>query len=92
MAWTVKITKRALKQLDRLPVRVREALTDLIRDIEADGPVRGNWPNYGRISESIHHCHIKKGRPTYVAMWEVTRKDIRLIEVIYAGTHEKAPY
>ena len=46
MAWTVKVTKRALKQLDRLPVKVREALTDLIRDIE----------------------------------------------VIYAGTHEKATY
>jgi mRNA-degrading endonuclease RelE of RelBE toxin-antitoxin system len=92
MKWTVKVTKRALKQLDRLPVKVREALADLIMDIEAAGPVRGNWPNYSRISESLHHCHIRKGKPTYVAIWEVTRKDIRLVEVIYAGTHEKAPY
>ncbi len=36
--------------------------------------------------------HLKKGRPTYVAIWEVTDKEIRIIEVIYAGTHEKAPY
>jgi hypothetical protein len=35
---------------------------------------------------------LKKGRPTYVAIWEVMDKEIKLIEVIYAGTHEKAPY
>jgi hypothetical protein len=35
---------------------------------------------------------LKKGHPTYVAIWEVKNKEIRLIEVIYAGTHEKAPY
>jgi hypothetical protein len=29
---------------------------------------------------------------TYVAIWEVTYKEIKLIEVTYAGTHEKAPY
>jgi mRNA-degrading endonuclease RelE of RelBE toxin-antitoxin system len=92
MTWTVKIHNRALKRIDRLPVRIREALVDLIRDIEADGPVRGNWPNYSRLSDNRHHCHIRKGKPTYVAIWEVSDKEIRLIEVIYAGTHEKAPY
>jgi len=88
----VKIMRRALKQVDRLPVKVRESLADLIRDMEFHGPVRGNWPNYGRISENRHHCHIKKGQPTYVTIWEVTNKRIKLIEVTYAGTHEKAPY
>lgn len=92
MIWTVKIMRRALKQIDRLPVNVRENLTDLIRDMELHGPVRGNWPNYSRLSENRHHCHIKKGQPTYVTIWEVTDKRIKLIEVTYAGTHEKAPY
>ena len=92
MTWTVKIMKRALKQIDRLPVKVRESLADLIRDMEFHGPVRGNWPNYSRLSENRHHCHIKKGQPTYVTIWEVTDKSIKLIEVTYAGTHEKAPY
>jgi mRNA-degrading endonuclease RelE of RelBE toxin-antitoxin system len=92
MTWTVKISRRVSKTIGRLPVKVKESLVDLIRDIEADGPVRGNWPNYSRLSDNRHHCHIKKGRPTYVAIWEVTRKDIRLVEVIYAGTHEKASY
>jgi hypothetical protein len=27
-----------------------------------------------------------------VTIWEVTDKGIKLIEVTYAGTHEKAPY
>ena len=92
MIWTVQIMRRALKQIDRLPVKVRESLADLIRDMELHGPVRGNWPNYSRLSENRHHCHIKKGQPTYVTIWEVTDKGIKLIEVIYAGTHEKAPY
>ena len=92
MIWTVQIMRRALKQVDRLPVKVRESLADLIRDMELHGPVRGNWPNYSRLSENRHHCHIKKGQPTYVTIWEVTDKGIKLIEVTYAGTHEKAPY
>jgi mRNA-degrading endonuclease RelE of RelBE toxin-antitoxin system len=92
MVWTVKIMRRALKQVDRLPVKIRESLADLIRDMEFHGPVRENWPNYSKLSENRHHCHIKKGNPTYVTIWEVTDKGIKLIEVTYAGTHEKAPY
>ncbi|HPO10928.1 MAG TPA: cytotoxic translational repressor of toxin-antitoxin stability system, partial [bacterium] len=30
--------------------------------------------------------------PTYVAVWEVRNKNVRLVEVIYVGTHEAAPY
>lgn len=61
-------------------------------EIEHKGPVRGNWPNYGRLSGNLHHCHLKKGRPTYVAVWEVIDNTASLVEVTYAGTHEKAPY
>ena len=47
-----------------------------------------------KLPENVQNILIalKKGHPTYVAIWEVTDKEIRLIEVIYAGTHEKAPY
>ncbi len=92
MTWTVMLSRQALQQVDTLPVNLKENLIDLIRDIEHHGPVRGNWPNYSRLSNDRHHCHIKKGKPTYVAIWEVTDKGIKLIEVTYAGTHEKAPY
>ena len=64
----------------------------LIGDIEAGGPVRGDWPNYGKLGDARHHCHLKKGQPTYVAVWEVQDKKIKLVEIQYVGTHEKAPY
>ncbi len=92
MAWVVEIRTRAQRQIARLPQRVQKSVVALIREIEAQGPVRGNWPNYGKLSPTRHHCHLKKGHPTYVAVWEVTDVTIRLVEVIYVGTHEKASY
>lgn len=91
-SWEVVLSKKAVKQTRALPKIVQENLYALIRQIEIYGPVRGDWPNYGKLSSGRHHCHIKKGRPTYVAVWEVRNQTIRLVEVIYAGTHEKAPY
>lgn len=92
MTWTVTIGKRTQKHIDRLPKQAIRNLVALIREIEVSGPVRGNWPNYGPLGHNRHHCHIKKGRPTYVAVWEVRDKEIRLVEVTYAGAHENAPY
>lgn len=54
--------------------------------------MRGDWPNYSRLPGNRHHCHLKKGRPTYVAVWEDVAGKIKVIEVVYAGTHEKALY
>jgi len=92
MTWAVEITKRMSKALPKLPKGVRILLHTLLEDIERYGPVRGNWANYRKLSSTQHHCHIKKGQPTYVVVWEVRNKQIHLVEVIYAGTHEKAPY
>lgn len=54
------------------------------------------WPNYGKlhgkVTEDKRHCHFKKGKPTYVCCWEVIDDGVKIIEVYYAGTHEKAPY
>jgi len=92
MNWTVTISRRAHRQINQLPQQITKNLVALIRDIETTGPVRGNWPNYSRLEKNRHHCHIKKGQPTYVVVWETKNKEIKLVEVIYAGTHEKAPY
>ena len=92
MSWTVVFTNKARKQKQRLPLRVQESLFQLVRDIEAAGPVRGDWPNYSKLSAGEHHCHLKKGKPTYVAIWREDQGKISFVEVIYAGTHEKAPY
>lgn len=92
MNWAVEFTNKARKQADKLPHRVREVLFQLSRDIETAGPVRGDWPNYSKLAADKHHCHLKKGNPTYVAVWREVQNKIRLVEVIYAGSHEKAPY
>jgi len=92
MTWIVNINKKVLKKIPGLPKGVRQSLFLLACEIEKTGPVRGNWANYGKLENNRYHCHLKKGRPTYVAVWEVKNKKIQLVEVIYAGTHEKAPY
>jgi hypothetical protein len=92
MAWTVTIHRRAQAKIATLPQRVQASLVTLLREIELQGPVRGNWPNYSKLGNDRHHCHLKKGRPTYVAVWEVVDRTARLVEVLYVGTHENAPY
>lgn len=90
VSWTVTFTKKAAKQVGALPENIRLAMRALVADIEATGPVRGDWPNYSKLGGGAHHCHLKKGRPTYVACWrEIGKKEV---EVYYVGTHEKAPY
>jgi mRNA-degrading endonuclease RelE of RelBE toxin-antitoxin system len=92
MGWTVNYSKRAAKQAQRLPKRVLEIVDTLIAEIELAGPVRGGWPNYGKLGERLHHCHLKKGHPTYVAVWEESENRIQFVEIQYVGTHEGAPY
>lgn len=94
MLWTVEIPHNVAKRLSKLPDKIIDRLEILIAEIEVEGPARGNWLNYGKLegTKNKHHCHIKAGKPTYVAVWEVIDKSIHLVEVIYVGTHEKAPY
>jgi mRNA-degrading endonuclease RelE of RelBE toxin-antitoxin system len=92
MSWTVRIHKQVDKQAARLPRTVLDRLLLLVEEISHAGPVRGNWPHYSKLGDGRHHCHLKRGRPTYVAVWEERDREIKLIEVVYAGTHEKAPY
>ena len=92
MMWQVILSTRAEKQIKRLSVNVNTRLFYLLAEIERTGPIRGNWPNYGKLDETRHHCHIRKGKPCFVAVWEVVDKKINLIEVRYVGTHEGARY
>jgi len=92
MSWNVLLTNKAAKQYRKLPRAIRDNIDALIMEIRISGPVRGNWPNYSKLSESGHHCHVKKGQPTYVVVWREDKGQVRLVEVIYVGTHEKAPY
>jgi len=92
MEWTVTIPKRVARQMQTLPPSGMDALRQLLLDIREKGPVQALWPNYGKIAgrPDCHHCHIKKGRPTYVVVWRVVDK--QAVEVRYVGTHEGANY
>ena len=96
MVWTVKVARKAAKQLDDLPFLIQKRFDMLAKELETAGPLRANWRHFGRLkgegSRFLYHCHLKEGQPTYVACWEVLNKEIRIIEVYYVGTHEKAPY
>ena len=85
--WTVKVGKRAFKNV---PESVLESLQFLISELEY-GPETPNWSNYCKLNKYSYHCHLKRGRPTYVACWTAD-KTTKTIEVYYVGTHEKAPY
>ena len=92
MTWTVRFGNKAAKQFEKLPGKVKDALLALLLEIRNEGPYRANWPNYGWLKQSrCYHCHLKKGKPTYVALWTVDKQHVT-VEVIYVGTHEKAPY
>jgi hypothetical protein len=96
--WQIYLTAKALKQKRKLPDTVVEKLARLIADMEQDGPIQKEWVNFSALKkgkdvpDNAYHCHIKKGRPTYVVCWQVKDKKIQIIEIYYVGTHENAPY
>lgn len=96
MDWTVAFSRRASKQAAMLPDRPRRRLMLLIKGIREFGPARPEMRHYGKLRGTgkleVHHCHLNKGRPTYVAVWEVSDRTVRLVEITYVGSHEDAPY
>ena len=98
MSWQVVIKARVAKSLknrQKIPIEVESSTLALMAELETSGPAV-NWPNYGKLKNQgkdvdRRHCHLQNGKPTWVACWEVDKKN-KLIEVFYVGTHEKAPY
>lgn len=88
MAFKVKLTKKSAKGLSDLPEDVQDKLWALIEAMRRDGPARGDWPNYSKLGEEKHHCHL---HPSWVACWRCKKRTSR-IEVDYVGSREKAPY
>ncbi len=90
--WSVKLTSRAEKAIRNRKIQptVKKLAFLLMKELELLGPMRSDWDNFGPIND-YYHCHIKKGRPTYVVCWRADKKS-KEIEVFYVGTHEGAPY
>ncbi len=98
MDWKIEFTAKAHKLISKLSDRAVDALRLLVEDLKTQGPHPGNaWPHYGKLKgtkkqQDLRHCHLIRGKPTYVCCWAVINKKTRIIEVYYVGTHEKAPY
>jgi hypothetical protein len=88
------ITGKARKQAQSLPSEIQRRLRTLTEELRREGPLCPAWPNFGNImgAKNCFHCHLKKGHPTYVAVWKVIDDKIKIIEVRYAGSHEGANY
>ena len=93
-SWTIYFTRKAQKQTEALPPEIADALDLLRRMLAQNGPYRAEWRNYGSLKskKGLYHCHLNGGKPRYVAVWKVVDKTIRIMEVIYVGTHEGARY
>ena len=92
MAWGVLLTANVRKRLKKLPKGIDEIFQLLLAEMRLSGPVQADWPHYGKLRKDCHHCHLQRGRPTYVAVWRVLSKEDKVIEVTYVGSHEKAHY
>lgn len=88
MKYEVKIKKKALHKLKKLPVKVQKLLFLLIEDLKNDGPIQTNWNNFSALGKKQYHCHLNY---RYVACWTYQNERIE-IEVYYVGSREKAPY
>ena len=89
MSWKVIYSKKIAKKRRELPSLVDSALKELIADLQELGPIRGDWPNYSKLSDGSHHCHLSY---SYVAVWIVVDHQVKIMEVSYVGSRENAPY
>jgi hypothetical protein len=99
--WTVTKSKglnSKILDLKKEHLKIYKLAILLMKELESSGPIRKNWPHFNKLTksksvpESSYHCHLKEGRPTYVACWRIVDKVRKIIEVYYVGTHENAPY
>ncbi len=86
--YKVIIKKKAVKNIEKMPVDVQDKMAVLLLNLKEKGPFRKEWPNYSKLGKDLFHCHLA---PKWVACWHFEKKSI-IIEVYYAGSRENAPY
>jgi mRNA-degrading endonuclease RelE of RelBE toxin-antitoxin system len=86
--YKVIIKKKVINGIHKMPTKIQEKLTLLLKDLHDKGPFRSEWPHYSKLTEDSYHCHLSH---KWVACWKYDKKLI-IIEVYYAGSRENAPY
>jgi mRNA-degrading endonuclease RelE of RelBE toxin-antitoxin system len=97
MKWDVHFSHRAKSQYEKLKKNgkrppINDIIDFFVLELKSQGPERTNWSNYSKLDKNSYHCHLKKGKPTYVICWTVLEHKFKQIEIYYVGTHENAPY
>ena len=89
--WQVLVKKKIQKNIDKLPLSVKQRLFALLEQIEEKGPIRKEWQNFSELekNKNKYHCHLTY---RYVACWEVLKDKKIIVEVYYVGSRENAPY
>jgi hypothetical protein len=92
--WQVEYASKAKKQKDKLPDDIRDALYMLKHELEQEGPEQTEWQNYSKIvnANDVHHCHLNKRHPRYVAVWKVVDWEDKYMEIRYVGPHGSVNY
>jgi mRNA-degrading endonuclease RelE of RelBE toxin-antitoxin system len=88
MTYDIKIKKKVVRGLLKLPKDVQKLLFLLIEDLKSDGPIQKSWKNFSSLGNNRYHCHLNY---RYVACWTHNKRQIE-IEVYYVGSREKPPY
>ncbi len=86
--FTVNLKKRALKGIEKMPLKIQQKMGYLLDDLAREGPIQHKWPNYSKLDDDLYHCHLAY---KWVACWK-NEKNTIIIEVYYAGSREDAPY
>ena len=60
MSWNIQIPKKVVKNIGKLPASVKKTLFLLMREIEEDGPVRGNWKNFTKLEKDRYTTATSK--------------------------------
>jgi hypothetical protein len=95
--WIVSFSREAGKQYEKLKrsgsrPSINDVVDLLVLDLQKNGSQLADWPHFGPLEPEHFHCHLRRGRPCYVACWKVIDKKAKRIEVYYVGSHEGAPY
>ena len=86
--YQVRIGKPFLRRVEKLPFRIQQKLGDLVQDLQFNGPIQPQWPNFSRLGPGKYHCHLSY---SWVACWYHEKGTLQ-IEVYYAGSRQDAPY
>ena len=86
--YTVRITHKALKKLDKMPKPEQEKFFRLKTALETSGPEQPSFMNYSKLGVNMYHCHLSR---KWVACWK-NESGTLTIEVYYVGNRESAPY